>query len=166
MKKIITMLTMMAVVLAVGTAYAEVARTMSSASDDTFLNYLDPSSFPGYVNPETGIVTPDPKDMSARGSAAGGVSMEPEDTFLNYLDPSSYPGYVNPETGIVTPDPKAMTARGSAAGGVSMEPEDTFLNYIDPRNVPGYIDPESGLVTRANPATGVDSKTWLITPSK
>ena len=156
MKKKTTILTIMAVVLAFGTAYAEIGRTMSSAGEDTFLNYLDPTSYPGYMNPDTGIVTPDPKAITARGSAAGGVSMEPEDTFLNYLDPTSYPGYMNPDTGIVTPDPKAMTARGSAAGGVSMEPEDTFLNYLDPSNEHGKVNTE----------TGVDPKTWLITPSK
>jgi hypothetical protein len=142
MKKILSILTIVGLVLAFGTAYAEV---------DSLINILDPSSVPGYVDLETGAATlPAPQALfTERGSAAGGMGIEP-DTFLRYIDPSTVPGYVNLETGVVvsTRGPTAFRefqARGSAAGGIGMEP-DTFPNYIDPSRMSGYVDLETGVI--------------------
>jgi len=102
MKKILFILTATVIVLTFGTAYAKIGTTMDGAgAPDTLLNYIDPSSVPGFVNPENGVVTPAPKAFSARGSAAGGISAL-HDSLLNDLDPSRVPGYVNPESGVIT----------------------------------------------------------------
>jgi len=143
MKKLSMLTIAMGLVLAFGTAYAEVGWA------DSLVNALDPSKVPGYVDLETGAATlPAPTALfMARGSAAGGISMEP-DTFLNYIDPSKVLGYVDPETGAATMGQKTFrtfTARGSAAGGISMEP-DTFINYIDPSRVPGHVNLETGVI--------------------
>ncbi len=130
MKKLIAIVTITGFVLAFGTAYAEF---------DSLINTLDPSSVPGYVDPETGAATlPAPQALFIdRGSAAGGMSTAP-DTFMNYINPSRVPGYVDPETGVVSTGPTAFKEfRGSAAGGARIEP-DTFLNYIDPSRISGY----------------------------
>jgi hypothetical protein len=55
-----------------------------SKEPDTFLNDIDPSRTPGYVELETGTVVGRGSKAFARGSAAGGIGME-HDTFLNYI---------------------------------------------------------------------------------
>lgn len=130
MKKLISILTVIGFVLAFGTAYAGADKIAAGSGYDSLFNALDPSTVPGHVNLESGIITQESAVLAPRGSAAGGIGME-RDSFLNYIDPSSVPGYVNPETGIVTPEPTSFTPRGSAAGGIGMD-TDTF-----PENVAG-----------------------------
>jgi hypothetical protein len=113
MKNIISILTVIVVVLAFGTAYGEVNST------------LDPSKVPGYVDMETGAaILPAQPLFVAHGSAAGGMGTE-TDILLNYIDPSTVPGHV--DLGF-----REFKASGSAAGGIGMV-DDTLLNYIEPR---------------------------------
>src|SRR3990172_3938837 len=90
MKKLISILTVMGVVLTFGVAYAagggDLAKGMSSEYDSLIYD-INPSAVPGYVNPENGAMTPLPKAFTAGGSAAGGLGME-ADTFLSDIDPS------------------------------------------------------------------------------
>src|SRR3990172_8647041 len=123
MKKILSILTIMGFVLVFGTAYAAGGIGMEH---DTFLNYIDPSSVPGYVSLETGAVTPEPKVFTARGSAPGGSGME-HDTFLNYIDPSSVPGYMNRESGAVTLGPSRVPDFVNRKSGV-ISPEDSWYS--------------------------------------
>ncbi len=138
MKSIVSIITVIGFVLFLGTAYNEAAGSL--------LDALDPSKVPGYVDPETGFVTPEsqPLFIIERGSAAGGISTE-HDTFLNYIDPSKVAGWVEPETGAVSTGQMTFAASGSAAGGISME-HDTFLNYIVPSKERGYVDPGTGAI--------------------
>ena len=71
-----------------------------SKTQDTFLNYIDPSKVAGFVELETGAISTGPAAFKAGGSAAGGIS-KGHDTFLNYIDPSRVAGYVDMETGVV-----------------------------------------------------------------
>jgi hypothetical protein len=130
MKKLISFLTIMGFVLALGTAYG--------SDGGSLMNTLDPSKIAGFVELETGSATlPAAKaQFTVRGSAAGGVSGEP-DTFLNYIDPSRLPGYVNLETGTGNAGPRAFMERGSAAGGMRIEP------YVDPSREPGFVNKEN-----------------------
>ena len=142
MKNILTVLTAIGLVLALGTAYTAVA----DIDAHSLINTLDPSKVPGYVEMETGAVTlaAPGAPFIERGSAAGGMS-KTQDTFLNYIDPSKVAGFVELETGAISTGPAAFKAGGSAAGGIS-KGHDTFLNYIDPSRVAGYVDMETGVV--------------------
>jgi len=98
MKNILTVLTAIGLVLALGTAYTAVA----DIDAHSLINTLDPSKVPGYVEMETGAVTlaAPGAPFIERGSAAGGMS-KTQDTFLNYIDPSKVAGFVEIETGEV-----------------------------------------------------------------
>ena len=123
----------MGFVLALGTAYAEAGTTMTAAiKADSFINTLDPSKVPGYVELETGSVTLAPAaSLAAQGSAAGGIRAA-YDTFPNYIDPSKVAGYVDLETGVVSTGPRTFTFRN----GMNLEP------YVDLSREPGFVNHE------------------------
>jgi hypothetical protein len=111
MKKIMLFLTVIILVLAVGSAFGDeyATKTMGWASDpDSLINVLDPSNAPAPIIPHKGLMGLTEEGLpGARGSAAGGLRETP-DSLVNYLDPSYEPAERIPKklmTGVFRIDP-------------------------------------------------------------